>query len=84
MTTARQTKAYSRRNWDTVVRDLRGDQLSSHPILATLYAEHRYMGTLLRLLETQLDLIEQGEPLDANVLYESLHHQGYQEVCISY
>ena len=74
MTTARQTKAYSRRNWDTVVRDLRGDQLSSHPILATLYAEHRYMGTLLRLLETQLDLIEQGEPLDANVLYESLHY----------
>jgi hemerythrin-like domain-containing protein len=32
------------------------------------------MGTLLRLLETQLDLLEQGEPVDAQVLYESLHY----------
>ena len=74
MAATQPSRAYSRRNWDSVVRNLRGDQLSGHPILATLYAEHRYMGTLLRLLETQLDLLEQDEPVDAQVLYESLHY----------
>jgi hemerythrin-like domain-containing protein len=68
------SRVYSRKNWDTVVRKMRGDQLSNHPILATLYAEHRYIGTLLRLLETQLDLLEQDEPVDGQVLYESLHY----------
>jgi len=48
--------------------------LSGHPVLATLYAEHRYMATLLKLLESQLDQLEQQEPVDARVLYESLHY----------
>jgi hemerythrin-like domain-containing protein len=74
MGTSQQAEAYSRKNWNAVARNLRGEQLSSHPILATLYAEHRYMGTLLRLLESQLELLEQDEPVDAQVLYESLHY----------
>ena len=74
MPAVQQSVAYSRKNWDVVARNMRGDQLSSHPILATLYAEHRYMGTLLKLLETQLELLEAGEPVDGQVLYESLHY----------
>ena len=74
MAAKQQSQAYSRRNWNVVARNMRGDQLSGHPILATLYAEHRYMGTLLKLLETQLDLLEMGEPVDGQVLYESLHY----------
>ena len=74
MASTQQDSGYSRRNWDAVVRNLRGDQLSGHPILATLYAEHRYMGTLLKLVETQLELLEQGEPVEPQVLYESLHY----------
>ena len=41
--------SYSKRTWDAVANTLRGSELSSHPILATMYAEHRYIGTLLRL-----------------------------------
>ena len=32
------------------------------------------MGTLLRLLGTQLDLLDEGEPVDGQVLYETLHY----------
>ncbi|MEP5763949.1 MAG: hemerythrin domain-containing protein [Halieaceae bacterium] len=71
---AAQPEAYSRKNWETVARSLRGDQISSHPVLATLYAEHRYMATLIKLLEGQLELLEQGEAVDSQVLYESLHY----------
>ena len=56
MATTEHSPAYSSRNWKVVARNLRGEQLSGHPVMATLYAEHRYMGTLLRLLGTQLDL----------------------------
>jgi hemerythrin-like domain-containing protein len=65
---------YSKKNWEVVAERLRGSELSSHPILATLYAEHRYMGTLLKLLEAQVDLLEQEEPVEPQVLYESLHY----------
>ncbi|MDJ0880000.1 MAG: hemerythrin domain-containing protein [Halieaceae bacterium] len=65
---------YSKKSWDAVASRMRGKQLSSHPILATLYAEHRYMGTLLKLLESQVDSLEQDEAVDPQVLYESLHY----------
>ncbi len=65
---------YSKKNWDVVAQRLNGNQLSSHPILATLYAEHRYMGTLLKLLEAQVDSLSQDEAVDPQVLYESLHY----------
>jgi len=65
---------YSKKNWQAVASRLQGRQLSGHPILATLYAEHRYMGTLLKLLETQVDSLEQDDEVDPQVLYESLHY----------
>ena len=65
---------YSQRAWDAVASNLTGSELSSHPILATMYAEHRYMGTLMRLLEAELDRLDAGESIDPHVFYESLHY----------
>lgn len=65
---------YSKKNWEAIAGRMQGGQLSGHPILATLYAEHRYIGSLLKLLEAQVDLLEAGEPVEPQVLYESLHY----------
>ncbi len=65
---------YSKKNWEAVSTRLHGKQLDAHPILATLYAEHRYMGTLLKLLEAQVNSLEQEDEVDPQVLYESLHY----------
>jgi hemerythrin-like domain-containing protein len=53
---------------------MEGRKISKNPVLATLYAEHRYMSTLMKLLADQLDAVEQGEDVEAHVLYESLHY----------
>jgi hemerythrin-like domain-containing protein len=69
-----QPDAYSRKSWEAVAESLSGSSASEHPVLATLYAEHRYMATLMKLLSAQLDLLEQGDDVDTRVLYESLHY----------
>ena len=69
-----QPEAYSRKSWAAVNRSMEGRKISKNPVLATLYAEHRYMSTLMKLLSDQLDAVEQGEDVDAHVLYESLHY----------
>ena len=69
-----QPEAYSRKSWAAVTRTMEGRKISKNPVLATLYAEHRYMSTLMKLLADQLDAVEQGEDVDAHVLYESLHY----------
>lgn len=69
-----QPQAYSRKSWAVVTRSMEGRKISKNPVLATLYAEHRYMSTLMKLLSDQLDAVEQGEDVDAHVLYESLHY----------
>lgn len=69
-----QPQAYSRKSWDAVVKSMGSRTLSKNPVLATLYAEHRYMATLMQLLSTQLDELEQGEAVESHVLYESLHY----------
>jgi hemerythrin-like domain-containing protein len=69
-----QPEAYSRESWAAVMRSMEGRKISKNPVLATLYAEHRYMSTLMKLLTDQLDAVEQGEEVEAHVLYESLHY----------
>jgi hemerythrin-like domain-containing protein len=69
-----QPEAYSRKSWAAVTRSMEGRKISKNPVLATLYAEHRYMSTLMKLLADQLDAVEQGEDVEAHVLYESLHY----------
>ncbi|MEM0955359.1 MAG: hemerythrin domain-containing protein [Pseudomonadota bacterium] len=68
------SQAYSKDAWDAVAQTLRDGEMDTHPVLATLYAEHRYMGTLLRLVESELELIETDQPIDPHVFYESLHY----------
>lgn len=43
-------------------------------VLETLFQEHRYMASLLRVVEGQLDQIEAGETLDCHVVYEAVHY----------
>ncbi len=66
--------SYSKKAWKAVADTLSGSEMSSHPILATMYAEHRYIGTLLRLMDAEVERIEQDEPVDAHIFYESLHY----------
>ena len=68
-----QTKAYSREAWEAVTSDS-DDQSDRHSVLATLYAEHRYMATLMKLLSEQLTALEHDEPVDAHVLYELMQY----------
>ena len=69
-----QPEAYSRSSWEAVVRSMEDRKISKNPVLTTLYAEHRYMATLMKLLADQLDAVEQGEEVEAHVLFESLHY----------
>ena len=66
--------AYSRKSWQAAASKTRGKESSTHPVLATLYAEHRYMATLMKLVDDQLDALDAGETVDSRVLYESLHY----------
>lgn len=66
--------AYSRGTWEAVRKSMDGSEAGTHPVMATLYAEHRYMATLMKLLADQLDALERGEKVDSHVLYESLHY----------
>lgn len=52
----------------------RSKSSSRVPMMATLYAEHRYMATMLKQLEKQLNLIESDGNADTHVLYESMHY----------
>ncbi len=69
-----QPEAYSRKNWQAVERSMRQRKASEHPVMATLYAEHRYMATLMKLVDEQIEAMGQGEAVDSRVLYESLHY----------
>ncbi len=66
--------AYSKDTWEAISQTLRDGELECHPVLATLYAEHRYMGTLLRLVESEIERIQADEAVDPHVFYESLHY----------
>ncbi len=66
--------AYSQKSWQAANPKSRAKQSSTHPVLATLYAEHRYMATLMKLVDDQLDALVAGESVDSRVLYESLHY----------
>ncbi|MCX2979799.1 cation-binding protein [Halieaceae bacterium IMCC14734] len=68
-----QSTAYSREAWEAVTSDSDA-QPDRHPVLATLYAEHRYMATLMKLLTEQLTALEHDEPVDAHVLYELMQY----------
>jgi len=45
-----------------------------HSMLKTLRAEHRHMGNVLKLLTEQLEILQQGEPVDGHVLYEIMDY----------
>ncbi len=44
------------------------------PLMRTLRAEHRHMGSVMQLFAAQLEAIEAGELVDTNVLYEIMHY----------
>lgn len=70
-----QPRAYSKKSWEAVSKSLADQKSSKHPVLATLHAEHRYMATLLKLADDQLESLSAGETrVDSRVLYESLHY----------
>jgi hemerythrin-like domain-containing protein len=70
-----QPRAYSKKSWEAVSKTLSTQKRSEHPVLATLHAEHRYMATLLKLADEQLQsLLDGDESIDSRVLYESLHY----------
>ncbi len=70
-----QPRAYSKKSWQAVSRSLPAQKRSEHPVLATLHAEHRYMATLLKLADEQLQsLLDGDDGIDSRVLYESLHY----------
>lgn len=68
-----QPTIYSRAAWEAVTGDSDA-QPHRHPVLATLYAEHRYMATLMKLLTEQLTALEQDEAVDAHILYELMQY----------
>lgn len=69
-----QPAGYSREAWEAVTGTMPDIDRDQHPVLAALYAEHRYMGTLLKMLSEQLEHLEQGDPVDAHILYEVMHY----------
>jgi hemerythrin-like domain-containing protein len=70
-----QPRAYSKKSWEAVSKSLANQKSSKHPVLATLHAEHRYMATLLKLADDQLEALSAGDTkVDSRVLYESLHY----------
>jgi hemerythrin-like domain-containing protein len=69
-----QPAGYSREAWEAVTGSMPDIDRDQHPVLAALYAEHRYMGTLLKLLSEQLETLEKGDDVDAHILFEVLHY----------
>lgn len=45
-----------------------------HPLMQTLYAEHRHIASVMQLLADQLAAIEAGEPVDTHVVYETMDY----------
>ena len=45
-----------------------------HPLMKTLYAEHRHIASVMQLLAEQLAAIEAGEPADSHVIYETMDY----------
>ena len=45
-----------------------------HPLMQTLYAEHRHIASVMQLLAGQLAAIEAGEPVDTHVVYETMDY----------
>lgn len=45
-----------------------------HPLMKTLYAEHRHIASVMQLLAEQLAAIEAGEPVDSHVVYETMDY----------
>ena len=66
--------AYTQDAWQAVVPQLPEHVESEHPVMQALYAEHRYMATLLKMLADQLSALEDGKAVDAHVLYEIMHY----------
>jgi len=47
---------------------------SLHPLMQTLYAEHRHIASVMQLLGDQLTAIEAGELVDTHVVYETMDY----------
>lgn len=45
-----------------------------HPLMNTLYAEHRHIASVMQLLSDQLAAMEADEPVDSHVVYETLDY----------
>jgi hemerythrin-like domain-containing protein len=45
-----------------------------HPLLKTLYAEHRHIASVMQLFAEQLAAIEAGQPADSHVVYETMDY----------
>ncbi len=45
-----------------------------HPLMKTLYAEHRHIASVMQLLAEQMAAIEAGEPVDSHVIYETMDY----------
>ena len=69
-----QPAGYSAEAWEAIADSMPDSGASRHPIMATLYAEHRYMATLLALLAEQLDALEADSAVDSHVLFEAVHY----------
>ncbi len=67
-------ESYSDEAWEAAVQRLPDHARSEHPIMQTLYAEHRYMATLLHMLGEQLAALETGQVVDPHILYEVMHY----------
>lgn len=65
---------YTRQAWESVSAAIPEPEGERHPMMAALYAEHRYMWTLLRLLGEQLQALQQGSAVNSSVFYEAMHY----------
>lgn len=45
-----------------------------HPLMKTLYAEHRHIASVMQLFAEQLAAVEAGEPVDTHVVYETMDY----------
>jgi hemerythrin-like domain-containing protein len=66
--------AYSKESWEAIVPRLPEHAQSEHAVMQALYAEHRYMATLMHMLGEQLAALETGNTVDPHVLYEVMHY----------
>ncbi len=66
--------AYSKAAWQAIIPKLPEHVHSEHPVMQALYAEHRYMATLMHLLGEQLAALAAGNAVDPHILYEVMHY----------